>query len=419
MVNSRCRGALRALSKAERGCAGRALRRERRPQGPGFNGMGAERLRFIHLADLHIGRSLGEIDLIEDQRHALRAVVDRVRAHRPDAVLIAGDVYDRPSPSERAVALADEFLTALTESCGAVCVIGGNHDSQERLSFGRQILEKQGLHIAGSYRGRLEAVSCADATVWLMPFFRPREAASLIGPFEPMTFDGAVRAALAREEIDPGRVNVLMAHQFVTGGRGEEILSDSEMELTAVGGAERVDARAFDAFDYVALGHLHGPQRVGRDGVRYAGSLLKYSASEHRHRKTVILGEVSKHSLTLSEESVAPLRDLRVIRGALDQITAPEVVAGGNPGDFLHVTLTDRVLPPDALSRLKSFYPNVFRMEYAPPAAEQRTLSARRGLSAREMFREFYRFRMDRDLDGAMEAYMDGVFDEAAREVEP
>jgi exonuclease SbcD len=369
------------------------------------------------MADLHIGRSLGEIDLIEDQRSALRSAVECVKTHRPDAVLIAGDVYDRAMPSERAVALADEFFTALTACCETVCVIGGNHDSQERLSFARQLLEKQGLHIAGDYRGRLTKVDCRDVTIWLMPFFRPREAAGVLGPFEPTTFDGAVRAALAQEEIDPGRVNVLVAHQFVTGGQDKEDESDSETELTAVGGAEKVDYRAFDAFDYVALGHLHKPQRAGREGVCYAGSLLKYSASEAGHKKSVVVGEVTKGNLSISLVPIAAPHDLRVIRGELEKLTAPEVAKAGDPNDYLHVTLTDATLPPDAQARLRLCYPNIFRMEYAPPTEEGlRALPMRRGLSAREMFREFYRLRNGRDMDEAMASCMDGVFDEAGRE---
>ncbi len=374
-------------------------------------------MRFVHMADLHIGRSLGEIDLIEDQRHALKGIVDFVGAQKPDAVLIAGDVYDKSMPSERAVALADEFFTALTGKCGAVCVVGGNHDSQERLSFGRRILERQGLNIAGGYEGSLSKVDCGDATVWLMPFFRPREASGVIGPFEPMTFDGAVRAALSRETVDPGRVNVLVTHQFVTGVQGEAEESESEAELTAVGGAEKVDYRAFDAFDYVALGHLHKPQRAGREGVRYAGSLLKYSASEARHVKSVVAGEVTKDGLRVELHPVGAPRDLRVIRGTLEQLTRPETAASRNPEDYLHVTLTDPVLPPDAQARLRGLYPNIFRMEYAPPEAQFRPLSARRDLSPPELFREFFRFRTGRDLDEGMAAYMDGVLDEARGEI--
>jgi len=375
-------------------------------------------LRFVHMADLHIGRSLGEIDLIEDQRAALTEIADFVGEKRPDAVLIAGDVYDKGVPSERAVALADEFFTALSGRCGAVCVVGGNHDSQERLSFGRRILERQGVYIAGNYEGRLFRVDCADAAVWLMPFFRPREAAGVIGPFEPMTFDGAVRAALRREALDPRRANVLVAHQFVTGGAGEADQSDSEAELTAVGGAERVDYRAFDGFDYVALGHLHKPQRIGREGVRYAGSLLKYSASEAHHVKNVVLGEVTRAGLRIELHPVAAPRDLRVVRGTLEALTRPETVAAGNPEDYLHVTLTDPLLPPDAQARLRGLYPNIFRMEYAPPEARFAPVDARRDLSPPELFRAFYRFRTGREMDDAMAGYMDGVFDEARGEAE-
>ena len=368
------------------------------------------------MADLHIGRSLGEIDLIEDQRAALRSAVECVKTHKPDAVLIAGDVYDRAMPSERAVALADEFFTALTACCETVCVIGGNHDSQERLSFARQLLEKQGLHIAGDYRGRLTKVDCRDATIWLMPFFRPREAAGVLGPFEPMTFDGAVRAALAREEIDPTRVNVLVAHQFVTAARGRRTRATPKWSSPRWA-RRKVDYRAFDAFDYVALGHLHKPQRAGREGVCYAGSLLKYSASEAGHKSRWLWARRQREIFPFPWSPIAAPHDLRVIRGELEKLTAPEVAKAGDPNDYLHVTLTDATLPPDAQARLRLCYPNIFRMEYAPPAEEGlRALPMRRGLSAREMFREFYRLRNGRDMDEGMASCMDGVFDEAGRE---
>jgi exonuclease SbcD len=262
-------------------------------------------------------------------------------------------------------------------------------------------------------------VDCADAAVWLMPFFRPREAAGVIGPFEPMTFDGAVRAALRREALDPRRANGRVAHQFVTGGAGEADQSDSEAELTAVGGAERVDYRAFDGFDYVALGHLHKPQRIGREGVRYAGSLLKYSASEAHHVKNVVLGEVTRAGLRIELHPVAAPRDLRVVRGTLEALTRPETVAAGNPRRLPACDADDPLLRARTpRPRLRGLYPHIFRMEYAPPRARLPPVERAARSVPPGAVSAFYRFRTGREMDDAMAGYMDGVFDEARGEAE-
>ena len=374
-------------------------------------------MKFIHIADLHIGKSLGEIDLYEDQKYALDAIIQKVREHQPEAVLIAGDVYDKAQPSARAVELADQFFTDLVAACGTVCVIGGNHDSHERLSFARRILSKRGLHIAGGYEGRLASVECGSAVIWMMPFFRPREAAAILGITEDMTYDQAVRAVIGNENIDPGCVNILLAHQFVIGGQNAPETCESEVELSTVGGIAHVDYGSFDAFDYVALGHLHGSQQVGREAVRYAGSPIKYSASEDRHIKTFVLGEIEKGMFQYTLIPITCLRNLRRIKGELGMLTRPETVALGSSEDLIDVTLTDAVLPPDAPSILRQYYPNVFHIGYQPQGFDQPSFYARRQRTAGELFREFYSYRNNgRDMDERMVKYMDRVIEEAGRE---
>lgn len=322
-------------------------------------------MKFAHIADLHIGKKLHEMSLLADQEAALSSMVEEIRRARPDCVLIAGDVYDHPVPSADAVALFDRFLTELIDSGTQVCLIGGNHDSQERLSFAGRILAREGVHIAGPYAGVLESVEIADAHIWLLPYVRPHEVEQYFDArFE--TTEDAVGAIFARAQIDPGQVNVLVTHLFAT-ARGERSLT-SDSEINPVGGLSEVDVSLFDAFSYVALGHLHAPQRVGRDSVRYAGSLLKYSFSEVHHKKSFVVGAVSAKGAAFSLVPIRAPHGMRELKGTLSDLLAPEIVAAGNPEDYIRVTLTDQVPPVAPMERLSAVYGNVLRLEIAANA---------------------------------------------------
>jgi exonuclease SbcD len=344
-------------------------------------------MRFAHVADLHIGKKLHELSLLGDQEEALSDLAETVRRARPDCVLIAGDVYDHPVPGADAVALFDRFLTELTDAGARVCLIGGNHDSQERLSFAGRILARQGVHIAGPYAGTLEWVEIADARVYLLPYVRPKEVERYFGKkFDSM--QDAVAAILARAEIDSGRVNVLATHLFCAARGVESERSDSEID--PVGGLAEVDAALFDPFSYVALGHLHAPQRVGRDAVRYAGSLLKYSFSEARHRKSFVMGEVTANGVSFELVPVLERHGMREIRGRLRDLLSPDVVAAGNPEDYIRATLTDEVPPVSPMEQLSAAYKNVLRLELACGAApvEEAVTVAERAPMA--LFSEFF-----------------------------
>lgn len=324
------------------------------------------------MADLHLGRRLGELDLLEDQRAALEGIVDIAWRVRPQVCLIAGDVYDRAVPPAEAVELFGRFLSRLVQAA-PVCLIGGNHDSQERLGFARELLRSGGLYIAGKYQGRLERVTLADewgpVYIWLMPFFRLREARPFFPDDPPESLDQAVKAALAREDIDFAQRNVLVMHQFVTAGGQSPQLCESESLPEAIGGLDAVDAASLEGFCYVALGHLHGPQRVGGERVRYAGSLLKYSASEAAHRKGLVVGEVGPQGqVTLRAEPIPRLHDVRCIRGTLEQLLSPQAVEGGDSQDYLFATLTDERMPLSPRERLEAVYPNLVKLAYQPPA---------------------------------------------------
>ncbi len=367
-------------------------------------------MKFVHIADLHLGKKLHEMSLLADQEEALSSVVEAVRRMRPDCVLIAGDVYDHPVPGADAVSLFDQFLTELADSDAQVCLIGGNHDSQERLAFAGRILARQGVHIAGPYAGTLEWVDIADARVYLLPYVRPKE----VGRYFNETFDSAgdaVAAILAREAFDPARANVLVTHLF-SAARGQES-ERSDSEIDPVGGLSEVDAALFDPFSYVALGHLHAPQRVGRECVRYAGSLLKYSFSEVRHKKSFVMGEVTADGFTFERIAVREKHGMREIKGRLSDLLAPDVAAAGDPEDYIRVTLTDEIPPVSALEQLSAVYQNVLRLTLAGGAAPIEEAPAIAERAPMELFSEFYTRMSGSEMTAEMAKMAADAFDTA------
>lgn len=373
-------------------------------------------MKFLHLADLHLGKRLGEFSLLEDQRFVLDQVLHAASDRAVDAVLLAGDLYDRPVPPAEAVELLDWFLTALTEKGIAVLAVSGNHDSPERLSFASSLLRRAGLYIAGEYDGAPMRVTLEDdlgpVDFTLLPFVRPSTLTPFAGE-RPASTDDAAALALEAAVPDNARRNVLIAHQFVTASGAMPQVCDSE--IAPIGGAEQVDAARFAGYDYVALGHLHGPQQVGQPVVRYAGSPLKYSFSEALHRKSMPLvtlgakGEVGIELLPL-----APLHDLRELRGPLAALTDPANVTG--PEDYLHVTLTDEEELIDAVGRLRAVYPNLMKLDFdnrrtrAPGGATAAKQAEHRSLE--ELFGEFFEMMNGGPMSERQQALFDGTLQE-------
>lgn len=315
-------------------------------------------MKLLHIADLHIGRRLNGLSLLEDQRHILDEIIGI--AAECDAVLIAGDVYNRAQPGGEAVRLAGEFLTRLAALGRPVCLIAGNHDGGELVDYCSAILAGAGIHAVGRFDGRLERRVLRDeygeVHVYLLPFLRPMEVRNALrggGAPEIETYEDAVRAALATVELDPAARNVLVAHQFVSGAQ----VSDSEQRT--VGGLDQISASAFDGFDYVALGHLHAPQRMAGGRICYSGSPLKYAPSEAHQRKgvaVVTLGE--KGRLDWELRALHPLRDVRTVTGTIGEIAAPERYSE----DYVSAVVTDELPPPDPLGALRIAYPNLIAM---------------------------------------------------------
>lgn len=321
-------------------------------------------MKFLHLADLHLGKRVNGFSMLEDQAHILRQILAILDDEQPDGVLIAGDVYDKSVPSVEAVGLLDGFLTELRARGVPVLLISGNHDSPERLAFGGRVMDSCGIHISPVYDGALAPVTLQDAFgpvhVWLLPFVKPAHVRRWFPDADIESYTDAMAEAVAHMDIDTAARNVLVTHQFVTGG------ARSGSEELSVGGTDNVDSGVFAPFDYVALGHLHGAQHIGRETIRYAGSPLKYSFSEARQHKSVTvvtLGE--KGDVQVRTVALTPLRELREIRGSYDELTARSFYEHTTyRSDYLHLILTDEQDVFDAMSRLRTIYPYLMTLDY-------------------------------------------------------
>ena len=325
-------------------------------------------MRFIHLADLHIGKRVNEFSMMGDQKYILRCVLELVDEQKEkgkaiDGVLIAGDVYDKSVPAAEAVQLLDWFLTELVARNLPVYMVSGNHDSGERLSFGAHLLEKSRVFLRSVYDGCLEPIELEDSygklNLYMLPFVKPAHVRKALDDDTITTYQDAVCAVLEHASIKQEERNLLIAHQMVTGAQR------CDSEEISIGGLDNIDADVFDIFDYVALGHLHGPQKVGRDEVRYAGTLLKYSFSECVHKKSVTIVEFcEKGKVSLETIPLVPLRDMRQIEGRYEEVMSKEYYKDSNKEDYLKIVLTDEEEIPDVLGRLRTVYPNIMKLEY-------------------------------------------------------
>lgn len=320
-------------------------------------------MRIIHLSDLHLGKRVNEYNLIEDQTFILRQILDVIDGEQPQAMIIAGDVYDKAVPSAEAVEVFDEFLCRLAERKLQVFVISGNHDSPERIAFASRLIDASGIHLSPVYNGEVKSITLSDECglvhFYMLPFIKPANVRRFFPEETINSYTDAVRTAINHINMDHNERNVLITHQFVTGA----LRSDSED--ISVGGADNVDASVFDGIDYVALGHIHGPQNIGSERIRYCGTPLKYSFSEVSHEKSVSVVTLrEKGGLEVKTVPLTPLHDMREIRGTYDELTARSRYIGTNVEDYLHVTLTDEDDIPDAMNKLRVIYPNIMKLDY-------------------------------------------------------
>lgn len=321
-------------------------------------------MKLLHLSDLHLGKRVNGFSQIEDQRYILDQILSIVSAEAPDAVLICGDVYDKSVPSAEAVDLFDAFLTKLAQSHTDVFIISGNHDSAERIAFGGKLFSAAHVYVSPVYDGHVTTIDKEDAfgTVrfYLLPFLKPSHVRLHAPDTAIESYTDAIAAALSGCDLRTDCRHVLLTHQLVTGAER------SESEELSIGGTDNVDLQVFDGFDYVALGHLHRPQNVGSDRVRYCGTPLKYSFSEAGHEKSVTLIDLlEKGNLQIRTIPLSPLRDLAEVKGSFAQLTDRSFYLGSDLcKSYLHITLTDEDDIPDAIGKLRAIYPYIMRLDY-------------------------------------------------------
>ena len=379
-------------------------------------------MKFIHLSDLHLGKRLNEFSLIEDQEYILNKIINIIDDEKPDAVIIAGDIYDKPVPPAEAVRLFDDFLCSLALRRLQVFVISGNHDSAERIAFGSRLMDKSGIHMAPVYDGNAAPVSLEDeygiVDVYMLPFVKPAGVRRLFKDEQIDSYTDALRACVKNMNVDSSHRNILVTHQFVTGA----LRSDSE-EIS-IGGADNVDAAVFGDFDYTALGHIHRPQNCKSDKVRYCGTPLKYSFSEAKDKKSVTVVELcEKGNMKVRTVELVPLRDMHEIKGSYDQIMRRDFYKDTSyQEDYMHITLTDEEDIPDAVGKLRTVYHNLMKLDYDNTRTSRLNIvdgaDAAENKSPFEHFEEFYELQNNQPMTSTQSDFMKNLIEQIWEEEE-
>ncbi len=353
-------------------------------------------VKFIHIADLHLGKRMNDISLLEDQQFVLKQIVNIAEGEKADAVLIAGDVYDKTTPTGEAMTAFNDFLTGLSGRGIKVFVIGGNHDSDRRISYFSSLIKGAGIYVSEKFNAKLQSFAAEDEFgelyIHLLPFIKPINVRSFYPDEKIDSYDNAIEAVLKNSSVDIKSRNILLCHQFITGGEA----CDSE-ELS-IGGLDNVSSGLFEAFDYVALGHLHKAQKVSRETLRYAGSPLKYSFSEIQHKKSVAVVNIGKKCDNKAEISIElvplkPLHEVREVKGSLGEIMKTDYSE-----DYVKVTVTDEIVPPDARITVGMVFPNMmsFGVQNSRTDSSDTELQGAEKLEEKpvtELFSDFYRLQ--------------------------
>ena len=373
-------------------------------------------MRFIHISDLHLGKRVNEFSMLEDQSFILTRIINIIDEKKADAVIIAGDVYDKAIPSAEAVELFDDFLVRLAKRGLKVFVISGNHDSAERIAFGGRIMDKGGIYMSPVYSGKVEPVVLSDEygeiNIYMLTFLKPANVRRYHPESEIASYTDAVKAAVDAMAIDRDERNILVTHQFVTGA------VRTESEEVSVGGSDNVDACVFADFDYVALGHIHRSQKCMSEYIRYSGTPLKYSFSEAKDQKTVTLLDIGKKGeLSLDFAPLSPLRDMAELKGTYEELTLKSFWENTSyTQDYIHITLTDEEDVPDALSKLRVIYKNIMKLDYD----NKRTRTANEingadSISEKtpfEHFSIFYELQNGQAMSEEQQAFVKGIIEQ-------
>ena len=373
----------------------------------------------MHLADLHLGKRVNGFSMMEDQEYILNRILEIMEEEQPDGLLIAGDVYDKTIPPAEAVRRMDDFLTAVAAKHVPVFLISGNHDSAERVAFGHQLMQGSGIWISPVYDGTIRHHTLEDrwgeVNIYLIPFLRPSVVRSFFPDIEIEDYTDALRTIIEDLQVDTSRRNVVLAHQFVTAAGALPETCDSEQ--LSVGGLDRVDGSVFSHFDYTALGHLHGPQRVGSETIRYAGSPLKYSFSEIHQKKSVTVAELrAKGETEIRQIPLQPRREMTELRGTFEEILEEARKKGEPQTDYYHMILTDETDVVDALSRLREYYPNIMLLDYdnrrTRSQKEVEQLDRVEERTPGELFAALYEQQNGQEMDSDRKEYLDGLIRE-------
>lgn len=377
-------------------------------------------MKIIHLADLHIGKRVNEFSMIDDQKHILNQILEIIDKEKPDAVIIAGDVYDKQVPSIEAVELLDSFISDISKRKTTTFIISGNHDSAERLAFGSSLMAMGKIYISPVYNGKISKYTLKDdfgsANFYLLPFVKPSHVKRFFPDEKIESYTDAIKVVVDNLKLDTSEINILIAHQFVTGA------SRTESEEISVGGLDNVDASVFEDFDYVALGHIHRPQKIGTERIRYCGTPLKYSFSEVNDTKSVSIIEInSKEDFNLRMIPLIPKRDMRKIRGTYEELTTKTSYENTNTDDYIHVTLTDEFNVADAIQKLRVIYKNIMKLEYD----NMRTRESRKinlddmvieNKNPLEIFSEFYKLQNNKEMNDEQKEIIKRIMEEVWEE---
>ena len=377
-------------------------------------------MKIIHLADLHIGKRVNEFSMIDDQKYILNQILKIIDKEKPDAVIIAGDVYDKQVPSIEAVELLDSFISDISKRKTTTFIISGNHDSAERLAFGSSLMAMGKIYISPVYNGKISKYTLKNdfgsANFYLLPFVKPNHVKRFFPDEKIESYTDAIKVVVDNLKLDTSEINILIAHQFVTGA------SRTESEEISVGGLDNVDASVFEDFDYVALGHIHRPQKIGTERIRYCGTPLKYSFSEVNDTKSVSIIEInSKEDFNLRTIPLIPKRDMRKIRGTYEELTTKNSYENTNTDDYIHVTLTDEFNVADAIQKLRVIYKNIMKLEYD----NMRTRESRKinlddmvieNKNPLEIFSEFYKLQNNKEMNDEQKEIIKKIMEEVWEE---
>lgn len=385
-------------------------------------------MKILHLADLHLGKILQEQSLIEDQEYMLKEIIKIIKNEDIGAVLISGDVYDRSVPPAEAVNLLDNFLKILIKELKIkVFIISGNHDSKDRLGFGSKIFEDEGLYIESKYNGNLRKVELEDSygkiNIYMLPFVKPIEVKEFFEDDLENNYNTAIHKIIEKEKINKDERNIIMVHQFVTAGTIEP--ERTESEILSLGGIENVDVSNFDDFDYVAIGHVHRPQQIGRKEARYAGTMLKYSFSEINHNKSVpVIDFKEKGNIEINLKELVPLRDMREIKGPIEELLKKENYELGNVNDYIKAVITNEETIYDAIGQIRRIYPNTLKLEIRNSKTinggqeQDLNLQKVKRKSELELFSDFYKSQNNVDLDENQKEIIKDIISEVKDETD-